>query len=257
MTSPEKMNANLNNILIVFDAAGYNPVSIQTVIELAIRSQTGIQALYIEDSNLINAVGLPFTREVSLHTAAISHIDATLLTQKLRADAESIKKQMEEIAFTRSVSITFSSMQGQKTQVIKNRTQELNMVFVPAVYSSNGRKQQPPLKHEVAMVYDTRCPSSDNALSIALAQAEKSGSGLFVIVDSEQAKLHVEQLLRQQGVHGVYHTADFSATDSVLLLLQKRSPGLLVLAEDCQLVDNERVLHRLINSLESDILLVR
>ena len=58
-----------------------------TAAELASRLQAGIKALYIEDINLWNAVDLPFTREVSLHTAAISSIDSTLMIQKFQADA--------------------------------------------------------------------------------------------------------------------------------------------------------------------------
>jgi hypothetical protein len=257
MISPEKMSQNLNNILIVFDAAGYNPLSIQTVIELAIRSQTGIQAVYIEDNNLINAVGLPFTREISLHTAAISHIDSSSMLQKLQADAENIKKQVEAIAFTRSVSFSFSSVRGQKTQVIKNRTQELSMVFIPAVYSNTGRKQQHQLKHEIAVIFDAQSPSCEKALSIALSQAAKNMSQLFVITDCEQSIQHVELLLRQQNGHGTCRIADLSKADDALLLLQKHSPGLLVLSEDSRLFDDERVLQRMIDSLESDILLIR
>lgn len=257
MTLPEKMSQNLKNILIVFDAAGYNPLSIETVIELAIRSQTGIQALYIEDNNLINAVGLPFTREISLYTAAISHIDSTLMMQKLHADAESIKKQVEAIAVTRSVSLSFSSVRGQKTQVIKNRTQELSMVFIPAVYSSNGRKQQHQLKHEIALVYDAQSPSCEKTLSIATSQAAKNNSPLFIIVDSEQSKQHVEQSMRQQSRRGNCHVVDLSTAEDVVLILQKHSPGLLVLTEDCRLFNDEKVLQRLIDSLESDILLLR
>jgi hypothetical protein len=51
--------------------------------------------------------------------------------------------------------------------------------------------------------------------------------------------------------------ADFSSVDEVLLLLQKHSPGLLVLTEGGRLIDNEQALQHLINSLESDILLIR
>ena len=251
------MNSNLKNILIVFDAAGYNPVAMQTVIELAVRSQTGIQALYIEDSNLLNAVELPFTREVSLHTAAISSIVSTLMMQKLRTDAESIKKQIEKIAVTRSVSLSFSSMRGQKMQVIKNCTEEVNMVLIPAVYSTTGRKEQHHLKHVVAMVYDNHKPSCEKALSIAISLAAINSYQLFVIVDSLHSKQHVEQLIDQQSGYAVCQVADFSSVDEVLLLLQKHSPGLLVLTEDSRLIDNEQVLQQLINSLESDILLVR
>ena len=257
MISPEKMNSNLKNILIVFDAAGFNPVAMQTVIELAVRSQTGIQALYIEDSNLLNAVELPFTREVSLHTAAISSIDSTLMIQKLRTDAESIKKQIEKIAVTRSVSLSFSSMRGQKMKVIKNRTEDVNMVLIPAVYSTAGRKQHHHLKHVVAMVYDQHKQSCEKALNIAISHATKNNYQLFIIADSQHSKQHVEQLISQQSADVTYQIADFSSVDEVLLLLQEYSPGLLVLTEDSRLINNELVLQQLINSLESDILLVR
>ena len=256
------MNSNLKNILIVFDAAGYTPVAMQTVVELAVSSQTGIQALYIEDSNLLNAVELPFTREVSLHTAEISNIDSMLMMQKLRTDAESIKKQIEKIAVTQSVSLSFSSMRGQKTQVIKNRTEESNMVLIPAVYSSAGRKDQHHLKNVIAMVYDDHNPSCEMALSIAISQAAKNNYQLYVIVDSQHSKQHVEQLISKQTADVTYQSAvfqivDFSNVDEVLLLLQRHSPGLLVLTEDSRLIDNEQILQHLINSLESDILLVR
>jgi len=199
---------------------------------------------------------------VSLHTAEISSIDPTLMMQKLRTDAESIKKQIEEIAVTRSVSLSFSSMRGQKTQVIKNCTDEVNMVFIPAVYSTTRRKQYHNIKHVIAMVYDDRNPSCETALNIAILQAAKNSYQLYVIVDSQHSKQHVEQLISQQSVDVNYQTAvfqvsDFSNVDDVLLLLQKHSPGLLVLTEDSRLIDNEQVLQHLITSLESDILLVR
>jgi hypothetical protein len=251
------MNSKIKNILVVFDAAGYTPVSIQTVVELAVRLQTGIQALYIEDSNLLNAVELPFTREVSLHTAAISSIDSALMIQKLQTDAESIKKQIEQIAVTRSVSLSFSSMRGQKTQIIKKRKEDTNIVLIPAVYSTTGRKQQHHLKHMIALVYDEHDPSSEKALNIAISQAAISSYQLFVIVDSEHSKQHVEQLISQQGGYAVCRIADLSTADEVLILLQEHSPGLLVLTEDSRLIASEQVLQQLINSLESDILLVR
>lgn len=196
-------------------------------------------------------------RQVSLHTAEISSIDSALILQKLRADAESIKKQIEIIAVNRSVSLSFSYMRGQKTQIIKNRREEVNMVLIPAVYSTASRKQQHHLKHVVAMVYDEHNPSCEKALSIALSQTAKNNYQFFIIVDSQHSRLHAEQLIRQQNGHAVCQIADFSSVDEVLLLLQEYSPGLLVLTEDSWLTDNEQALQYLINSLESDILLVR
>ena len=100
------------------------------------------------------------------------------------------------------------------------------------------------------------------ALSIAISQAAKNNYQLYVIVDSQHSKQHVEQLISKQTADVIYQIAvfqivDFSNVDEVLLLLQRHSPGLLVLTEDSRLIDNEQFLQHLINSLESDILLVR
>ena len=107
------------------------------------------------------------------------------------------------------------------------------------------------------MVYDEHNPSCEKALSIAISQAAKNSYQLFVIVDSQLSKQHVEQLISQQNGHEICQITDFSIVDQVLLLLQKHSPGLLVLTEGSRLIDNEQVLQHLINSLESDILLIR
>lgn len=250
------MNVSNKNILIVFDAAGCEPVSLHMATDLAAGLRAGIKALYVEDINLLKAVDLPFTREISLHTAEISNIDSTMMKQKFRVAAENIKKQIEEIAVTRSVSITFSSTRGHKTQVIKNHTEEVNMVLVPAVYSTTGRKQQ-HIKHGVAVVYDEHNPSCDKALSIAKSQAAKNSYQLLIIVDSQQTKLHVEKLISQQSDYAVCQVVDTSSADEVIQLLQKYSLSLLVLTEGGSLIDNEEVLQHLINSLESDILLIR
>ena len=255
--SPEKMNSGNKNILIVFDATGCAQVSMHTATELASRLQSGIKALYIEDINLLNAVDLPFTREVSLHTAAISSIDLASMKQRFQADAETIKKQIEEIAISHSVSLTFSSMRGHKTQVIRERTEEVNMVLIPAVYSSTGRERQHHLKHEVVVVYDEHNPSSDSALNIALLQAAKKNYQLFIIADSEHAKQHVEQMVSHYSGHAACQFADFSRVDEITSLLYKHIPALFVLPENSSLIRDEKILQQLIDSLESDILLVQ
>ena len=257
VASAEKMNASNKNILIVFDAAGCAPVSLHMATDLAAGLRIGIKALYVEDINLMKAVDLPFTREISLHTAEISNIDSTMMKQKFRAAAENIKKQIEEIAVTRSVSITFSSTSGHKTQVIRDRTEEVTMVLIPAAYSSNGRKRQQQLKDKVVMLYDDINKSCDKTLDIAVSQAGKINHQLIVIANGAQSKQHVEKLVSEHGGQAACEIADFSDVDNVNALIYKYSPGLLVLPESSRLIDDEQVLQRLLDQLETDILLVR
>jgi hypothetical protein len=251
------MNASNKNILVVFDAAGCAPVSLHVVAELAAGLRANIKALYVEDANLINAVDLPFTREISLHTAEISNIDSTKMKQKFRVAAEDIRKQIEEIAVTRSISMTFSSTRGYKTQVVRERTDEVTMVMIPAVYSSNGRKRLQQLKTKVVMLYGGIDQMSDKSLDIAVSQASNKKHQLIVIVDSLKSKRHVEKRLNENDGRIECEVADLSNFDEVVSLVYKYSPGLLVLPENSQLVGDESMLQYLIDMLEADILLVR
>lgn len=218
--------------------------------------QAGLQALYIEDNDLLNAVALPFTREVSLHTAAISHIDTGLMLQKFRDEAESIKKQIEQVAVTRSVSFTFSSMRGHKAQVIKSRTTEVNMVLIPAVYFGKGGKQNHILKHEVVVVYETVNPASDKALNIALLHALEKNQKLYIILGDVHSRQHVENITAPYSGNTVIQVVNLSHVDESILLLYRHAPRLLVFSQDSELISDEKVLQRLINSLETDLLLV-
>ena len=251
------MNSNNKKLLIVFDVTGCAPVSMHTATELASTFRTGIKALYVEDINLLKAVGLPFTREVSLHTATVSSIDSASMKQRFQSDAETIKKRIEEIAVTHSVSLSFNSMRGHKTQVIRNRTEEVNMVLIPAVHPGAVREKQDHLKNEVVVVFEEKNPSSESALNISLSQSTKKNYQLFVIADSEHAKHRVEQMLDRHSGYHVCQLVDLSHLDEVVSLLYKHAPALFVLPEDGCLTRDEKILQQMIDSLESDILLVR
>lgn len=255
--SPEKMNEKSKAILLVVDTACCNPISMQSIIELAAGLRADIQALYVEDVNLLSAVDLPFTREVSIHTARAKNINSSAMIQKLRADAENIKRQIEKIAVSHSVTLSFSSIRGQKTQIIRNRTEALKMVLIPAMYSTVSREKRPGLKHELIALYDSSDPASENALNMAYTQAVKNRFDLFVIVDSEQSRQHVEKQTEEYSSHVNCLVTDFSGINEILPVLQNRSPKLLVLSEHNRLIKDEQVFQRLISSLESDILLIR
>jgi len=251
------MNTSLNNILIVFDATGCSPVSMQTVIQIASGLQADIQAIYIEDVNLLNAVELPFIREITLFTAEARSVNTALMMQKLRDEADDIKKKIAEIAFAQSVSLSFESIRGQKIQVIRSRDSNAGIVLIPAVYSSSSRKALHHLKNVVAVMCAGQSTSADNALTIAMAHAKKNNYRLVVIATSQDAQQRAQKIIEQQALQAVYQLVDLSRIQDVMALLINQSPGLLVLTEDSPLVDNEKLLQQLINSLESDILLVR
>jgi hypothetical protein len=131
------------------------------------------------------------------------------------------------------------------------------MVMIPAVYSSNGRKRQQRLKDKVVMLYDDINESCDKTLDIALSQASNKNHQLIVLADSIRSKQHIEKLVDEYGGQAECDIVDFSDADEVASLIYKYSPSLMVLRESSRLIDDEHVLQRLIDILETDILLVR
>ena len=251
------MKKNLNKILIVFDSFEFSPLSLQTVIDLAVALQYEIHALYIEDINLLNAVALPFSREVSLLTASVRELKSTQLLNGLKADAENIKKQFEQIALTRSISINFQSTQGHKVQVIKNRQHDVNMVLIPAVSSTRGSKIHQRTWQLIVLLYQQNSALCHRALSLSLIQAVKTHCALFILLDSQQNISEVQMEADRMGVEASFQVVDFSKVDEVLVVLKNQIPQLLVLAEDNMLIDDEKAFKKMLNTVNSDILILR
>jgi len=107
------------------------------------------------------------------------------------------------------------------------------------------------------MLYDDINKSCDKTRDIAVSQAAKKNHQLIVIANGAQSKQYIEKLLSEHGGQAACEIADFSDVDNVTALIYKYSPGLLVLPESSRLIDDEQVLQRLLDQLETDILLVR
>ena len=251
------MSENHKNILVVLDAAGCAPGSIHMATELAAWMQASIQALYVEDNNILNVVDLPFTREVSLNTAKVEGIDSSRLIRKFQEEAKSLKKQINEIAVTRQVSISFSSKRGHKMHVIKDSTQEVEVVLMPAVTQRRSRQQQHAQMNKVIVVFDKIDASCDKALNVALSYATNKGNQLVVIVNDDQSKQYVEKSISQQAELVECEVVDIFDMDKVFMLFYRYSPGLFVLPQSSRLIEDEQLLQRLVNLTESDVLIVR
>ena len=249
------MNITHKNILTLFDVTGYNAVSVQTVIGLAVTSQSSLNALYIEDLNLLNAIELPFAREIFLHTAEIKSIDSGLMVQRLNSCTKNIRQQIEKIARPKNIPVTFKTICGNKFQAIKDYGTKSHMVFIPALYTG-GHTVHQHAGTQTAIIYDEQCGTSDTALNIALSYASNNCSELFVIANSLRAKRQVEHLIKQQHSVSAQVTVHMGLSE-VFHLFNTHAPDLLIVPEGCQLVSNEKILQRLIGFPRSDILLVR
>ena len=132
----------------------------------------------------------------------------------------------------------------------------MNMVLIPAVYSGKSKGHESYTKQGLVMIYESLSPTIDEALNVALSHAMKKQQKLTIILDTAESGHHVEQLVSSFNMPVAVEIADISKTQELILLLYRLAPGLLVLTETGQLVSDEKILDQMINSLESDLLLV-
>lgn len=257
MTSQDAITGNLNNILVVFDSVGCDTVSIQTVFQLATQLNLGLQVLYIEDVNLLDTVELPFTREISMHSAEIVPLDTRSIMQQLRSEADKLKQQIEFKAQSLQLSYSFNSVRGEIIQVVKNRINEVRFLFIPAVYSSSGMKSKQNIKQTVALVYDMSSHSKDTALNIAINYAKKIHAQLFILTNQESSIAHIQKSVLGHGVNAICQLLDISHLDAVVSVLIKHLPDLVVMSEDSYFKLEDDSSKSSVQSLEADILLLR
>ena len=81
---------------------------------------------------------------------------------------------------------------------------------------------------------------------------------LFVMADSEHAKNRVEQVFERHSGYPVCQLVDLSRLDEVIFAVCiKHAPALFVLPDGGCLTRDEKKLQQMIDSMESNILLVR
>lgn len=259
MTKLQNANDKHEQILVIFDTHHCSHVSLQSIINLASSLKAAIHGLYVEDANVLNAANLPFSREVTLQTAKVRKTSASSMERELRAYADRVRDLLQQHATTARVTSSFSIIRGPRLATIIRESRDARLVVFPAVsskWSSTGAQNDYHLRNTIALYYDGT-DSADSALSIATSIANRDGADL-VVMTSERA--HAEKLrqgMQTQSLKVIVHSLKKQELGTLLTELSPYSPRLFVLPESSQLVQNSDYLHRLVDHLHCDVLMVR
>lgn len=259
MTKLQNANDKHEQILVIFDTHHCSHVSLQSIINLASSLKAAIRGLYVEDANVLNAANLPFSREVTLQTAKVRETSASRMERELRAYADRMRDLLQQHANTARVTSSFSIIRGPRLATIIRESREARFVVFPAVsskWSSTDNQNAYRLRNAIALYYDGT-DSADSALSIALSIAERDGAELVVMTSERAHAETVRQSLQTSSLNVTVHRLQKPELGILLTDLSPYSPRLFVLPESSQLVQNSDYLHRLVDRLHCDVLMVR
>jgi nucleotide-binding universal stress UspA family protein len=238
--SERSQKVYIRRVLVVLDASPENPAMLETAVGLAAGLGTELQALFVEDTNLLRLTELPFLRAVDPFSGATRELSSQGMERGMRAYASRAREALARTASRSRVRWSFRTVQGTGTSGALTAASEADLVILggpsrqtdPATQEAvsratgsvlvlRGRVRPGP----VVVLFDGT-PGSLRALEIAssLASTWRAPLVLLIPVGSPEAPPELVERLRAR-VHRL------SRTDVPAVLNAVRAEGgtLLVL----------------------------
>ena len=251
-------------IVVALDASRHSLTALKAAAELAALMEAELQALYVEDINLIHLARLPFVHEIGLYSATRRPYDKRTAEREFQTLANQMRHTVAQTAVAARVNWSFEVVRGNVTKELLAASNHSVLLTLGRVGRTPGKRFGSTAKTIVAQaacpifllsdeglrypltVIETGSPASDRALALALTLMTGREETLFVIAmtDPQQNEDEQEQRARQRQVH---LEADgltvriLDAEDSAQLprMLQSLAHGTLILpAEEASLLEN-------------------
>lgn len=105
------MKSGIEKIFVSLDAVSENATAIDTAAHLAAHWKAHLHGVFVEDEDLLNLAGLPFARQITLHSGA-EPLTAEEVERHLHAAAETARRALTAAAARYGVKSSFEVIRG-------------------------------------------------------------------------------------------------------------------------------------------------
>jgi hypothetical protein len=238
---------------------------------LAALKRAELVALFVEDVDLIRLAGLPFAREVDRVSAVARDLDGLSVHRTLRAQAEQVRRALEQTAARRQLQASLQVVRGRYVREALSAAAAMDVLFlgrvgnaavsgVSASLPGRGRdvagKTRTP--GPVLVRYDGS-PCAERALAVARDLLTAGGEELVVMLPAAEPEVVDALWLRAKRALGA-QAARFALVASadpadILRRVRLERCGLLVLPWD-EGLPGGRVSHRFFEEVECPVVLI-
>ncbi len=200
----EAAATGIRRILVALDASSESLAALEEAASLAARLEAELDALFVEDIDLLNLAALPFAREFNVLTRGVRSLDRETIERDLRLQASRARRALAEAAERRRLHWSFQVARGRVDTEILAASCQCDVIAVPkATRSRSGlgymaralvesmscsvllaSAQAVPRDGVVAVVLGG-APSDDAALDMAGRLAFDDRSRLVVLLTDE------------------------------------------------------------------------
>ncbi len=112
MNHHDRQDEPRRTIRVALDSSASCPGLVRAAVRLAAEMDAELEAVLIEDINLIRLADLPFARQISHHSPGEERIGGSRIERELRVHARKIERLLVETAALARVSCTFRVVRG-------------------------------------------------------------------------------------------------------------------------------------------------
>ena len=238
------------SVVLAIDASGYSGSTVSLAVQVARSTRSRLSGIFIEDEDLLQLTGLPFTREISLTTAAARPLEAERIRRAMRAVARRFQQSLEQEARDLKGGWSFATVRGRVREYgLQTRGQASCIITAPGgaypalttgresrrilLVAGRSELQVPALEGLMRSLGGSRlqltliADDADDELTLAVARLAAGYPGPIAVTRVARAALPA--LLREHGTGFDYvlSTQREDAEDYSLLLASLRCPVLL------------------------------
>ena len=267
MGSPKREEPSMRRILVAMDTLSDYLAVLESAAQLAAQLDGELTGLFVEDTDLLRAAGLPVSLEVMLWTARERNPTELEMARALRALAARIRKELARAAEQARVRWSFKVVRGPRTQVVMEAGAGSDlMVLGPARCSRVPRysSRRPSKKSGALCLLYTGTPAARRALAAAMKLADQNRVQVKVLLvrthpdDVRSVESGLDEHLRDPRLE--VRCLDLKSGDNdraLIELLAKLEPGALVVPADNRLTQDPILFQRLQTAVNCAIVCVR
>ena len=250
-------NKTEQRILVALNALEANEESLVMLATVAGRLKASLSGLYVEDSRLIEAAGLPFATQINRISVQESNLNRDSLARLNKRTSIKMQQLLETLSKQHKIAWSFNIEPGDL--ISKALSQKGFDVFFPARKRSglnlNVSTLQQTNQLTFILLYDLS-PQFNRALEMVRRLAiEDMVSNITILCENGLPKDITEQLLPINGVKlHIYSVA--SAQSEILISLKLNTSTLLMLSKQYIINLPEHELSELFNRIGSSMLLL-
>jgi nucleotide-binding universal stress UspA family protein len=271
----------IRRIVVALDASPHSLAALRTAAKLAARFNAELLGIYVQDINLLRVAELPFSREITIYSAAPREIDRKQMEQQLRSQARQARRALAEIAREAHVDWSFVIARGFIETELLSFAQESDLFLLgKSGWSRRSRlgstarviirrapKMTMIVQHDVhlaapvGVIYDGTALAR-KALIAATRVLRRQEGFLVIIILAETVDLarkyqrEISGWVHQQNLHVHYRWLVGMKVSRLLELIRAEHCGALVVPAELEEWDGEE-LNKLVDQMECPVLLVR